>query len=72
MEAIYMVKAGRTDEAERLFMEQVDSLREEGSENIIAGCSEVPLALGKTDAMEFIVDPMDLLARECAVRFNKI
>lgn len=72
MEAIYMVKSGRIDEAGRLFMEQVDSLRDEGSEKIIAGCSEVSVALGKSDAMEFIVDPMDLLARECAVRFNKI
>jgi aspartate racemase len=72
MEAIYKVKSGKVDEAEQLFMEQVDSLRDMGSGKIIAGCSEVPVAIGKSDAMKFILDPMELLAMECAVRFNKI
>jgi aspartate racemase len=72
MEAIYMVKSGKVHEAEKIFLNQIDSLREEGSEKIIAGCSEVPVALGKSDAMKFVLDPMESLAMECAIRFKKI
>ncbi|WP_393971947.1 amino acid racemase [Oxyplasma meridianum] len=72
MEAIYMVKSGKMHKAEQIFMEQVDSLRREGCERIIAGCSEVSVALGKSDPMQFLVDPMESLAAECARRFKKI
>lgn len=72
MEAIYMVKSGRLHEAKKIFVDQIETLRKEGSEKIIAGCSEVPVALGKSDVMKFIVDPMESLAMECAIRFKKI
>ncbi|MHB1812988.1 MAG: cysteate racemase [Thermoplasmataceae archaeon] len=72
MDAIYKVKSGNMMEAEDLFMGQVDFLMESGSEKIIAGCSEVPVALKKSKAMEYIIDPMESLARECAIRFKKI
>ena len=72
MEAIYKVKSGDITEAENLFIEQVNILKEKGSEVIIAGCSEVPVALKNSSAMEYIVDPMESLATECVVRFGKI
>lgn len=72
MEAIYKVKAGELEEAGFLFMEQINYLKENGVDRIIAGCSEVPVALKGENFFGTIVDPMEYLAEECARLFHKL
>lgn len=70
MEAIYGkhgVKAGnRGEEPRRLFREAGNRLVARGADILIAGCTEVPLALRPGDFEVPMLDPMQLLA-EAAV-----
>lgn len=67
MEAIYGrdgIKAGNTGSGPRkLLAEAAMSLRERGAEVIIAGCTEVPLALRQEDLPIPLINPMVLLAK---------
>jgi len=69
MEAIYGrrgIKAGITAGKPRTLLRGVASgLIRRGARAIIAGCTEVPLALGEKDLPVFFLDPMDIAARIC-------
>lgn len=67
MTAIYDIKAGRFEQG-TLGMERVfDAMMDGGSEAIILGCTEVPIALATIARQkpELCVDATELLARAC-------
>jgi len=72
MEAIYGdqgVKAGYYDGPRRLFSGVAANLVARGATAIIAGCTEIPLALDQADVEgAVLVDPTDVLARAAVVR----
>lgn len=74
MEAIYGrdgIKAGNTgEEPRRLLTEAALSLKAEGAEVIVAGCTEVPLVLRQEDLPLPLINPMILLAK-ALVRFAR-
>jgi len=67
MEAIYGrdgIKAGNTgEEPRRLLTEAALSLKAEGAQVIVAGCTEVPLVLRQEDLPLPLVNPMIILAQ---------
>ena len=66
---IARVKAGQTDEETWALIAGVATeLAERGAEAIIAGCTELPLALALREAPVPIIDPTQVLA-EAAVRY---
>lgn len=69
MEAIYAVKAGSLTEPlrERL-AEVVDTLAAEGADVVVAGCTEIPLALAAESASRPLIDPATLLANRVVER----
>jgi len=71
MEAIYGkagIKAGnRTEHPRSLLIEAARSLISKGAKAIVAGCTEVPLALSQKDIEVPLLDPMQMLA-EALVR----
>lgn len=68
MQAIYMpngLKSGEIkQEAYEKVAEAVEVLKKQGAEVIIAGCTELPLALKKLAVPIPYVDPMEVLANE--------
>ena len=67
MEAIYQgVKVGKVEMGRKLLLEVAKKL-EKRSEGIIAGCTEVSVALRQKDLSVPLIDPMDVIA-EKAVR----
>jgi aspartate racemase len=72
MEAIYGrggIKAGTAAGRPRMLLRGVASrLIRRGARAIIAGCTEIPLALGATDLPVPFLDPMDIAARRCIRR----
>ena len=57
------IKAGDRSEDVRAQMRgYADELRRQGAEVLIAGCTEAPLVLGKSDVRLELIDPGDLLA----------
>ena len=66
MDLLYRIKAGERGLVVKREMKAfADALVAQGAETIIAGCTEVPLVLGPTDAKVEMVDPGELLARRC-------
>lgn len=64
MATIYRIKAGDLGEEVRLEMQgYAAELQGLGAEVLIAGCTEAPLVLGKSDTRLELIDPGDLLAR---------
>lgn len=59
MDAIHRVKAGETDAAQETLEAAYETLHADGVEVVIAGCTEIPIALPHRPAL---VDPMDVLA----------
>lgn len=62
MRGIYGVKGGDIDEASTIFRQVADTLIDAGADAIIAGCTEIPLALGETGSIP-LIDPTRVLAR---------
>lgn len=62
------VKAGFVDPAKTVLQEVVIHLINRGSQAVIAGCTEVPLALDSEDIPIPLIDPLDILARRAVVR----
>ena len=62
MQAIYGVKAGRVTEARDQLRSVAAALVSAGAEAIIAGCTEVPIALGPEDIAALYVDATMALA----------
>jgi aspartate racemase len=71
MEAIYGkdgIKAGNRGEAPRALLRRAaESLAAAGAELVVAGCTEIPLALSQSDVGVPLLDPMRILA-EALVR----
>jgi len=67
MRAIYGVKAGGRQQARALLLDAAAALVGLGAEVVIAGCTEVPIALGPDDLEVPLVDATMALAR-AAVR----
>lgn len=67
MQAIYEVKAGGRDQPRRLLAAAARELVANGAELVIAGCTEVPIALGPQDLQVPYFDATLALAR-AAVR----
>jgi len=67
MDAIYGVKAGRHEDAGHLLQEAASRLVAAGAEAIVAGCTEVPLALSAGEVSVPYIDATLALAR-AAVR----
>lgn len=66
MQTLYRIKAGDLgDAATREMQGYAEELRKAGAEVLIAGCTEVPLVLDDHDVKLKLVDPGDLLARQC-------
>jgi aspartate racemase len=65
MHLITMIKAGDCGHAVRIGMKEIgNDLRKRGAEVIIAGCTEIPLAL-EADSLEIpVVSSTEALARE--------
>lgn len=72
MRAIYLVKAGDLDKARGEFKNEVKKLEEKGIKYLLAGCTEVPVALSQKDIAATMIDPMKKLAEECLRRFGKL
>jgi len=70
MEAIYRIKAGEKEEPGRVLLEEARSMLERGAEVILAGCTEVPLVLSRSDVP--LVDPMEEAARAVLREFGYI
>lgn len=65
MAAIYGpegIKSGRKDVPRALLMDAARSLAAEGACVIIAGCTEVPLVLSRSDVSVPVVDPLEVVA----------
>lgn len=66
MEAIFAVKAGDTGEQVRQVMVAAAAeLVQAGADVVIAGCSEVPLALDQGEVAVPLIDATEALARAC-------
>lgn len=72
MEAIYLVKAGKLNEAKKLFKEEIKKMEKKGIDFLLEACTEVPLAISQEDVSAKLIDPMERLAEECLRRFKKI
>ncbi|UAK25045.1 cysteate racemase [Sphingomonas nostoxanthinifaciens] len=64
METVWRIKAGDTGDATRAAMRaSAEALIADGAQLIVAGCTEVPLALGPGDLAVPFLDATDILAR---------
>ncbi len=67
MSCIYNIKAtqvrDRREKAKMELLEVANNLTKKGAQGIIAGCTEVPLALGPEDLQVPFFDPLLILAR---------
>lgn len=72
MQAIYYVKANKIKKARRIFIKASKELEERGVQAIIAGCTEVPLALQPRDLNVPLLDPMVSLAKKCIIEMKSI
>jgi len=64
MALLYRIKAGEMGEALRADMRGVaEGLLAAGADILLAGCTEVPLALGEADVAAPLVDSLEALAR---------
>ena len=67
MKAIYGKKGikaiGPTDNSKRLILQACQTLIRRGAQAIIAGCTEVPLALQEGDLPVPVIDPLSILAQ---------
>ncbi len=65
MATLARIKAGDRGPAVKAQMQgYAETLRREGAEVLIAGCTEAPLVLGKADVRLELIDPGDLLAHQ--------
>lgn len=64
MRAIYRIKAGElSGEPTTLLQQAAVSLIQAGAQALIAGCTEIPLALGPNDVSVPFFDPLKILAQ---------
>lgn len=70
--AIFSVMEGRDARAEEeVLSAAISDLRDQGSEAVVLGCTELPLLLNRGEVDSDLIDPADLLAREAVDRALK-
>ncbi|WP_453990161.1 aspartate/glutamate racemase family protein [Bacillus nitroreducens] len=62
MEAIYSIKGGDLSKGKTLIMQAAQTMQENGTDAIIAACTEIPLVLSDKDGMN-VIDPSQILAK---------
>lgn len=67
-EIIYAVKKGDKNPDKKGFLKLLESMKSEGAEVFILGCTELPIAFQYMDIREKYIDPTDILARR-AIEF---
>ncbi|MGC9165644.1 MAG: aspartate/glutamate racemase family protein [Thermoprotei archaeon] len=67
MQAIYQIKAGKTKRARKTLIKATKELEQKGAQAIIAGCTEIPLALKPKDTKIPLLDPMISLAKKSII-----
>jgi aspartate racemase len=72
MQAIYYVKANKIKKAKKIFIKASKELEKNGAQAIVAGCTEVPLALKPRDLHIPLLDPMVSLAKKCIIETKGI
>jgi len=70
MEQIRLIKRGQVIEAKKNLLKIVDNFIDDGASHILAGCTEIPLALNNNKLQIPLIDPMDALATECIIRLG--
>lgn len=65
MDQIRKVKSGDVEKARMNMLSIVRELVERGSTHILAGCTEVPVAIGNDELPVPLLDPMEIMAVEC-------
>lgn len=75
MEAIYGKKGikviGPSENSKRLILKASESLIKQGSQAIIAGCTEIPLVLKEEDLSVPVIDPISILARAAIAKAQR-
>ncbi|MEM0135601.1 MAG: amino acid racemase [Thermoplasmatales archaeon] len=64
MEQIKLIKSGKIFEAKKELLTIAGELINGGSEYLLAGCTEIPLAIDNEDIPVPLVDPMEIMAKE--------
>ncbi len=70
MDQIRLVKAGNIAKAHDELVKQAGYLIEKGATHILAGCTEVPVAINQPDVEIPFIDPMEIMAKECVKRMG--
>lgn len=70
--AIAAVKSGNVSSATRALQPIIDALIARGAHTVIAGCTELPIALGELHNGLSVIDPTAALARECVSRARQL
>lgn len=72
MKAIYQIKSEKNDrsKAKQLLKKAVSHLITQQAQLVIAGCTEVPLALDQDDIPIPLVNPMEILAKKAVSLWN--
>ena len=65
MRAVYLIKAGKLEEARVALLLAASALRERGAQTVILGCTEIPLALNQTHTDVPLIDATHALAVRC-------
>ncbi|MGH1486544.1 MAG: aspartate/glutamate racemase family protein [Cellvibrionaceae bacterium] len=67
MEGITLAKSGQVNNAKKVFLRQIDSLKKRGADAIVLGCTELPAVL---DESADLIDSNRALARRCIRWFD--
>jgi aspartate racemase len=70
-EAVYgekSVKAGFIEEPKHLLIKLAGLLKQKGAEAVIAGCTEIPVALNQADLDIHYINPLQIMAEEAVSR----
>lgn len=72
MDQIRLIKGGQIEQARKKLLEMAGDLIDRGATHILAGCTEIPLALRHNDLKVPFVDPMRLMASECIKKMGRM
>ncbi len=64
MEQIRLIKSGQILEAKKQLLNIANQLIDRGSKLLLAGCTEIPLAINAKELPVPLVDPMEIMAKE--------
>jgi aspartate racemase len=64
MKQVKLIKSGQILEAKKELLSIASELIDRGSKLLLAGCTEIPLAINARDLPVPLVDPMEIMAKE--------